>query len=159
MVAERSRAAVALAVHVGGHHPSQGDEMGPGGDRGEPSAWQKDAVEPPQRHSGLAAYDARFSIEGEQAVRQCGVGDRAVLRWRQRGVAVRATETAREDDVGRDRFQILAKHFVGLGDGIVAPSGQSHRRPRAARLWRNGRRAGGGIGIGEGQGRLQHRSL
>ena len=74
---------VVPAVNVGRDHATNGDELGPGGHRHEPAAWQEQAVDVAQRQPRLGPHQPGLRVERQDPVCQQGRGDPMVARGRQ----------------------------------------------------------------------------
>jgi hypothetical protein len=123
VLADAAGHVVVLAVHVGGHRAPERDELRPRRDRHEVAAREEDLEEAAQRQARLGAHHARLRVEREDAVGERGV-DRDRLGGRgQRGVAVGASEPARERHAERGAPQVLGAD-LGAGNGNAAPTAE-----------------------------------
>ena len=129
----------------------------PGVDRREPAARQEQAVQVVQREAGLGAQHAGRRVEREDAIGERRAGDDRTARRRQRRVAVRAAEAARQHGVARDALEVLRAELARLHPGVVAPAGDLGRTnlvgARGGRL-----RSIGGIPVGHDLNEAVHHS-
>ena len=139
--AEGAVAVVVLAVHVGGDHAAEGDELGPGRDRHEPAARQQQAVD-------VGEAEARPRRAARRSPRRRRGCDRRAGCPRRSAPASGSEASPYERPRPRARLapragalEILAGHLGGRDLGESAPAGELARR-RAGQ----GRDLGGAAG-------------
>ena len=123
--AEGAGLVVILAMHVGGDHAADGHMLGARRDGRKKPARQKALDHIAQRDAALRRQNACLRVEREH-VPEAGHGDGG--GWRERAVAIRAAEAARDPGPARQRrAQLLdvarARHGA-LGLRKTAPAGE-----------------------------------